>query len=148
MKRTGFFASILALVTIAIFFGFKQIQSTTPTGPKLEVRIDNLETATPTQAQLVSSNQIEAFVKATPDTKAVSYNVKNYTIAISPKKGMAYMEEVTGNKITSHTKARLANLNEGDLVIVANVNTVSQINSYIYVCIYAKLSDIRLHLYT
>jgi gliding motility-associated protein GldM len=54
--------------------------------------------------------------------EGLKYNVNNYTLAISPKSGQAYMEQVQGNRITGNSRSHLASVHTGDLIVIANVD--------------------------
>jgi hypothetical protein len=47
--------------------------------------------------------------------------VQSYTFAIAPKTGQAFVMMVTGDKIPETVKARMKELNEGDLIVIGNV---------------------------
>jgi gliding motility-associated protein GldM len=56
--------------------------------------------------------------------EGLRYNVNAYTIAVVPKSGQAYMEPVSGNRITGASRSRLSNVHTGDMIVIANVDAM------------------------
>jgi hypothetical protein len=83
---------------------------------------DNLPQGLTSKEKLVKIKEVRVISPTLSDALLAGYKVFYYTLAIAPKTGMAYMENVEGHEITPGTKARLENLQEGDMVLIANIN--------------------------
>jgi L-2-hydroxyglutarate oxidase LhgO len=83
---------------------------------------DNLPQGLISKEKLLKIKEVSVISPGLSDAMLAGYKVFSYTLAIAPKTGNAYLENVEGHGITSSTKSRIENLQEGDMVIIVNIN--------------------------